>query len=214
MTCKELNDTLDDFLDGRLAEARRAVLEEHIAACANCRGTVAAARRLNALLKEYGETDVPIPDTAYFDQALAKAAHSGTRRERQRYWLKGFGTAVAAGVALLAIGILFLGSPDLPDVEPRVPSVTMALEEPRTVNLVFASASNLVDATLTVVLPDGLEIAGFEGQREISWVTSLKEGRNVLPLKLIATSPRGGELLATLRHEDDDRTFRLRVTVI
>ena len=93
-------------------------------------------------------------------------------------------------------------------------AVTMALEEPRTVNLVFASADDLVDATLTIILPDGIDVPGFEGQREITWITSLKAGKNVLPLELIATSPRGGELLATLRHEDDDRTFRLLVTVI
>jgi hypothetical protein len=36
----------------------------------------------------------------------------------------------------------------------------------------------------------------------------------VLPLTLIATSSQGGELLATLRHEDDDRTFRVQVIII
>jgi hypothetical protein len=35
-----------------------------------------------------------------------------------------------------------------------------------------------------------------------------------LPLTLIATSPVGGELLATLQHEDDNKIFRLQVTVI
>jgi hypothetical protein len=90
----------------------------------------------------------------------------------------------------------------------------MAFEQPQTFNLVFSSASALSDATMTVVLPHGIEVAGFAGQREITWMTSLKEGRNILPLTLIATSPAGGELLATLQHEDDDKTFRLKVTVI
>ena len=110
------------------------------------------------------------------------------------------------------IGGLFFTTPDFPAA--GVPAVTMVLEEPHTVKLVFASTSELIDATLTVMLPDGIEIAGFEGQREISWETSLTAGKNVLPLKLIATSPMGGEILATLRHNDDDRTFRLHVTVI
>jgi len=97
---------------------------------------------------------------------------------------------------------------------PSVPGVTMALEEPRTVNLVFSSAEALANATMTVMLPPGVEIEGFQGQREITWMTSLKEGKNVLPLTLIATTPHGGELLATLQHEDDDRLFRVQVTVI
>ncbi len=210
MTCRRLNENLDDFVDGTLDRADRAVLDAHLADCADCRETVDDARRLQAMLREYGAADVTLPETEFFDRAIAKAAHSGVRSERNRYWLKGFGSAIAAGLALFAVTLLFLKTPDTDGV----PGVTMALEQPRTVNLVFASASVLVDATLTVVLPEGVDVAGFEGQREISWVTTLQEGKNVLPLQLVATSPRGGELLATLRHADDDRTFRLRVNVI
>jgi len=71
----------------------------------------------------------------------------------------------------------------------------------------------LQKATLTVSLPIGVELAGFPGQREISWETSLNEGRNLLPLKLIALTPAGGELLARLEHEDRDRVFRLQLDV-
>ncbi|HEY5624586.1 MAG TPA: anti-sigma factor, partial [Gammaproteobacteria bacterium] len=101
----------------------------------------------------------------------------------------------------------------LPDAGSTIPGVTIAMEEPRTVNLVFASATALDSATLTVTLPDGLELDGFPGQREISWTTSLKEGRNFLPLTLVALTPAGGELLARLEHDDRDRTFRLRLDV-
>jgi hypothetical protein len=89
----------------------------------------------------------------------------------------------------------------------------MTLEEPRTINLVFASAEALNAATLTVQLPPGIEMSGFPGQREVTWETSLTTGKNLLPLKLIATSPQGGEILATLRHDDRSRTFRLRVDI-
>ena len=90
----------------------------------------------------------------------------------------------------------------------------MTLEEPRTFNLVFSSATALANATMTVTLPPGIEIEGFAGQREITWMTSLVEGKNVLPLTLIATSSQGGELLASLEHEDDDRMFRVQVSII
>ena len=89
----------------------------------------------------------------------------------------------------------------------------MALAEPRTVNLVFAATEAMHGATLTVSLPAGVELAGFPGQTEISWETSLAEGRNLLPLKLIALTPAGGELLATLEHENRNREFRLRVEI-
>jgi hypothetical protein len=89
----------------------------------------------------------------------------------------------------------------------------MVLAEPRTVNLVFSSTEVLEGATLTVSLPDGVELAGFPGQREISWETNLAVGKNLLPLKLIALTPAGGVVLARLEHDDRDRTFRLRVEV-
>jgi hypothetical protein len=47
----------------------------------------------------------------------------------------------------------------------------------------------------------------------VTWETSLSAGKNFLPLRLIATSPLGGEVYATLVHNDRGRTFRLRVDV-
>jgi hypothetical protein len=167
-------------------------------------------REIAALLKDY-----PMPEASagFFDQALVRATHEGSHRQRNRWLVTGFGSAIAAGIMLWMIGGLFLTAPNLPVADPTIPGITMTLEEPRTINLVFASAEPLDTATLTVQLPPGIEMSGFPGQREVSWETSLDAGKNLLPLKLIALSPLGGEVLATLRHDDRARTFRLRVDV-
>jgi hypothetical protein len=163
-----------------------------------------------ALLKDY-----PMPEATadYFDQALVRATHEGSRRQRNRWLMTGFGSALAAGLALWMIGGFFFTTPELPQADATIPGITMTLAEPRTINLVFASAEPLAGATLTVLLPPGIEMSGFPGQREVTWETSLTAGKNLLPLKLIATSPQGGEVFATLRHDDRGRTFRLRVDV-
>lgn len=162
------------------------------------------------LLKDY-----PMPEASagFYDQALARATHEGSRRQRNRWLLTGFGAAIAATVAAWMIGGMLLNDPQVPDASATIPGVAMIVEEPRTVNLVFASATALDSATLTVTLPDGVELDGFPGQREISWETSLKKGRNLLPLTLVALTPAGGELLARLEHDDRDRTFRLRLDI-
>ena len=167
-------------------------------------------REITALLKDY---PMPAASAGFFDQTLVRATHEGSRRQRNRWLVTGFGSAIAAGMVLWMIGGFFLTTPDLPVADPTIPGITMTLEEPRTINLVFASAEPLDAATLTVQLPPGIEMSGFPGQREVSWETSLDAGKNLLPLKLIATSPLGGEVLATLRHDDRGRTFRLRVDV-
>ena len=166
--------------------------------------------QITALLKDY---PMPQADTGFYDQALARATHVGSRRQRNRWLMTGFGSAVAAGVAVWLISGLLMTAPQMPDVDASIPGVTVTLAEPRTVNLIFSSATALESATLTVSLPDGIELAGFPGQREISWKTSLQVGRNLLPLKLIALTPVGGELLARLEHDDRNRVFRLQINV-
>jgi len=169
-------------------------------------------QELLELLRDYRDSSVPRPSEGFYDRAIAKAVQEGQKREKSRWIMTGFGGAIAAAMAIWIVTGVFFTTPDIED--PALPSVTMALEQPRTLNLVFSSSTPLDNATMTVYLPDGVEVDGFAGQREITWITSLSEGQNVLPLTLIATSPTGGELLATLRHKDDDKTFRLQVTVI
>jgi hypothetical protein len=158
-------------------------------------------RELLDLLKEY---PVPEAEAGFYDRALVRAVHKGSRRQRNRWMLAGFGSAIAAGLAIWAITAMLMTTPQLPDAGPAIPGVTIAM---------LASAEALDSATLTVSLPEGIELAGFPGQREITWETSLQEGKNLLPLTLIALTPAGGELLARLEHKDRNRTFRLRVDV-
>ena len=210
MSITHINEKLDDFMDGTLDDAQITAFAEHIDSCDSCRQTIETEQALRGLLKDY---PVPTVDAAYFDQALAKATHVGAGRQRNRWMMTGFGGAIAAGLLAWIVGGMLLQTPDLPESADAIPGVTMALEEPHTVNLVFSSATELDDAVLTVSLPAGIEIEGFAGKREITWMTNLQAGKNVLPLTLIATTSHGGELLARLEHDERDRTFRIRVTV-
>ena len=212
MNCDDFQNRLDDYIDSTLDEDLSSAMMVHADACTGCRGMLDRQRKLLTALASFGDATVPEVDEQFFDRALLRATHNGSRNQRNRWIMTGFGGAIAAGLVIWLIGGMLLKSPTLP--EPGTPEITMALEEPRTINLVFSSAEQLVDATLTVSLPAGLELAGFQGQSEVTWMTSLEKGKNVLPLKLIATMPHSGELLATLRHEDDDRTFRIQVNAI
>lgn len=162
------------------------------------------------LMKEY---PVPQATDGFYDRALVRATHEGTRRQRNRWLLTGFGGALAAGFAVWLVSGMLAGTPQLSAPDAEIPGVSIALLETRTINLMFASATPLDSATLTVLLPAGIELDGFPDQREVSWETSLRAGKNVLPLRLVARSAMGGELLARLEHDDRNRTFRLRVDV-
>lgn len=212
MNCERIRLHIDDYLDGSLGDAEARDLRLHVAGCESCGQVVDSEIRMRRLLRDYGSMN--IPDATYFDAALVRAARVGRRRQHRRSWMTGFGSAVAAGLALWVVSTVWFAAPATDTtIEDSMPLVAMTLEQPHTVNLVFSSAAALDDATLTVTLPPGIEVAGFAGKREITWRTSLREGKNLLPLKLIATLPTDGVLLATLRHGDDDRTFRFRIDV-
>lgn len=212
MHCKQINEQLNDYLDGDLSAESLQAFDRHLAHCAPCQKLVADGQALQSRLVRFGELTAPQADADFYNRALARASQSGVRQQRNRWVMTGFGSAIAATLMIWMVSSMFFAAPQIDD--PAMPSVTMALEAPQTFNLVFSSASALKDASMTVTLPDGVEIEGFAGQREITWMTSLKKGRNVLPLTLVATSPIGGELLATLQHEDDNKVFRLRVAII
>ena len=59
-------------------------------------------REIRALLKDY-----PMADAAagFYDQALARATHEGTRRQRNRWLMAGFGSAVVAGMSKAGFAI-------------------------------------------------------------------------------------------------------------
>ena len=173
---------------------------------------VPADRELAALL---GLCRTPAPPAGLFERAVRRATLECQRAEdathlRRRRLAAGVGAAAVAGLALWFAGALpFVHYRDDTDL----PTVNMSLHEPATVRLVFAAEKPLADATMTVTLPDGVELEGFPGEHEIQWETSLAEGRNLLPLTLIAKTPAGGEMRARLEHDSRDREFRVRIEI-
>jgi anti-sigma factor (TIGR02949 family) len=59
LTCRELIDVLDDYLDGRLAGEELDALERHLAGCEPCRAYLATYRRTRALGARAGRVEMP-----------------------------------------------------------------------------------------------------------------------------------------------------------
>ena len=210
MDCRQLETRLDDYLDGAIAAEESAALGAHIEGCTRCAARLRRARELEHALRGL-PVDGPAPD--FFGRALHAACQPKTDRGpriRSRY----FG-ALAASLAAVAIVVSMIRDPmPEPSGSPAgVAQVAMTVEERRTINLVFASSRELMELRLSVELPAGIELASHPGQREVQWTTELHEGKNVLPLELVAIGGSGGELIATLRHDGSQRIFRVGIDV-
>lgn len=210
MSCDRITAQLDDYLDDEIAPDVRWEMEAHLQYCESCQAMLGRAQLLQQALSAY---PVEGPSPGFFDRALAEAAREPVQPARPGRWTIRYAGALAAGIAVLAVGGLFLRDPQLGDRD-AVAGVSMVIHETRTINLVFASATELEGVSLTVALPDGVELAEYRGLDEVRWTTRLQAGKNVLPLELVAIGGSGGELVARLQHEGDEKVFTVSVAVI
>lgn len=210
MNCDTFTTRLDDYLDGTADAEFQEAAADHLDGCAACAQYVERARRLQSALAAY---PVAGPGEGFAGRALAGAIQSGSRRRPPRLIAAGFIAAFAASVLTVIYTGLLVEAPRT-EIAAGLPMVSMTVDAPRTVNLVFASALALDDVSLLIDLPEGVELAGYEGQSQVRWRTMLESGRNVLPLELIAREPVRGELVAQLGHGDRRKVFRVFVSVM
>ena len=195
------------MLDGELDAAASRALEQHAASCRDCGTALDRARALKAALRAL---PMPEPRAELFAAALrrAKEASATLPSTRRRHVVAGLGGALAAGIAALAILVLWQprGGGDLS-------VVTLSVNESRTVNFVFAAENALDDVSLTVELPPGVEVRGHEGKRTLAFHTRLAAGNNVLALPLVAVGAGGGSLVAEMRAGDDQKQFVVTIDI-
>jgi hypothetical protein len=96
---------------------------------------------------------------------------------------------------------------------PEPTAVTLTVDEPRTVNLLFESRTAVDDVQFIVDLPAGIELRDRVGVRRVAWKTHLVAGNNLLPLTLVARNGRGGQLAARLEHGESKKTFVVDIAV-
>jgi anti-sigma factor RsiW len=194
---------LDDLLDGGLDAARQKPLQEHLGRCADCRRRHEHAVAVREAVRKLSP---PAMHPGFVDQALSRATRSVADGARP-LWRPVLGMALAASLVLgVALGV-FLA------MQPVVQTVALTIDRPETVRLMFNSAKPLKAATVSLVLPENVELVGYGGRRELSWQTDLREGGNLMQLPLVVRGATKDELVASLSHDGSSKTFRLKIEV-
>ncbi|HYU68960.1 MAG TPA: zf-HC2 domain-containing protein [Burkholderiales bacterium] len=203
MECRDITLQLDDLLDGRLEALQRKSVQEHLGRCPDCLSLHEHAVAVRAAL---GELSPPAPPPHFVDQVLSRATRTvGSANPR---WRPMLGMALAASLVLgVALGV-FLATRSEP-----VQAVSLTLDRPETVRLMFTSAKPLKAATVSLALPENVELVGYGGRRELSWETDLGKGGNLMQLPLIVRGATKDDLVANLSHGGSSKTFRLKIEV-
>lgn len=240
MNCSTIRNRLDDYLDGYSPPMERTAVDLHLRACRGCDETLRETRELRRRLRAL---PVPPLDMRRFSRTIAAAAEAESNRRWQRNLRLTGGALAASLVLALGLNLPNEPAPSLATLEtptehplpaaaPRANpegtlaagvigpaaqdealAITVALHEEREIGLELESQRRIEEATFTVWLPEGLELAGHPGQREIRWHGHLESGRNLLVLPIRAQAGRGGELIAHIADTERQRSLTLRMEV-
>jgi hypothetical protein len=204
MECQDFALQLDDLLDGQLDVARQKSVQEHLGRCPDCRRRHEHAKAVREAVRKLSP---PALHPGFTDQALARATRAAVGGPRPM-WRPVLGMALAASLVLgVALGVFF-STQSAP-----VQTVVLTIDRPETVRLMFNSARPLKAATLSLALPENVELVGYGGRRELSWQTDLREGGNLMQLPLVVRGATKEELVASLSHDGSSKTFRLKIEV-
>lgn len=206
MNCTQAKALLEARLDGE--EISSAELDDHLAGCPRCR---ALAAESDLLSRSLAALPVEGPRPGFADRVLAEATSAGGR-SRHRVWP--WSAAAAGLVAGLVLGVLLGGQywPGSGVPQSSVQLVAGAGAQP--VKLVFDAPRALSGVELTLQVEGQVALDGYAGERTLSWRTDLDAGKNLLTLPMLPTGTGEGVVIARLRHEGMERTYRVRVNVL
>ena len=229
MNCNELNNNLDDYIDGVLPAEQYESLEMHIQNCVQCHQVVKDENNLRKLLRQL---PVAMPAAEFLDTALKNAVVKDNRHAQG--FIKGFGSAIAASLALwLVVSLMPVSEsthvkPDNTMVSNPTVSNTMAsetaskapvglvaiqLHEEREIKLSFHSNEALSGAKITLQIPENIHLLGYQNERSLQWQVDLVKGANMLNLPIKAFRVDQGQLVAKIEHNHQVKILRIDVLV-
>lgn len=204
MNCTQYQNMLDDYLDGTLSTVQLNDLHTHLNKCEDCSNEFSQAEEIFISIR-----NIPVPPAkeGYEQRMLKFLEKKQPQKNQQRNWfMAGFGSALAATFAMW----LNFSPLSISNLE-EMSTVNLTVHQTQKVDLVFNLPGELKDATLSLELPEKIEIAGYPGKRQLKWKTSFKKGANRLALPLIASEKQNGILIASLTKDGKTKLFRIRL---
>jgi hypothetical protein len=204
MNCKISLNLVDDYLGGYLDQDTRKALEEHLEQCASCQAQFAQDK---ALRQRMQAQLIGQPKAGFADRVLARTVEHHQHQERHHWSF--IGGAIAASVVIAVTSfVLRFAAP-----QPEQAQQTLALNQVTRVALALDSREELKGATITLRLPDNVELKGFPGQRMISWKTDIDRGTNLLALPVKGVAAKNGLLVARLEYGNKSKEYKVELNV-
>lgn len=208
MNCRKALEYRDDYMDGYLNQEEKAAVRAHLDSCPQCH---AAFKRDEEMLHALRAMPVPAPSPGFVRRSLQHA-------QSARGWRlpKNLTPVFSAAMAACLVLWLVSGLPRMinqPATELPTAQLTIKINEQKIVNVVVNVPRDLLDAHVTIELPEQVEMVGFPGRSEIEWKTDLRKGKNLLSLPIVAKRTGNVELVTRINHENKSKLLKLAMKI-
>jgi anti-sigma factor RsiW len=109
--CGEAREVMQELMDGPVPAARRAMLDEHLAACGECREVREGLETVRTALRALPE--IPLPDDA-LDEVWSRTVDATPDESRVSPWWPRLGAIAAVAASLLLVTLAVKWSDRLP----------------------------------------------------------------------------------------------------
>ncbi|MDH5445896.1 MAG: anti-sigma factor [Gammaproteobacteria bacterium] len=202
MDCRQLQQCIDDYLDGVLPAGEQDMARQHLSKCKECQSELNQIQELRQALRAL---PVPAPGPGFTSRMLEPIR----QQQRRKNAVNGLISALAASL------VIWLGVHIMPAQQPDtgVDAIAMSISEVRNVSLVFRAPDAFNKVTMQLELDGNIELAGYQGKTELEWQTTLKKGANTLVLPIKAIGSGDALVTARIKHQGKTRIFRIPVKI-
>jgi hypothetical protein len=204
MKCRQIQQRLEDYLDGGLSESQKEYFDQHLGDCESCRKGFEQESKFRGMLQSYA---------AYTPEPGFAARVFGALKNKDKRTGNSLLTGLAAGaiagamaatlVIWMAAGVFLEGSEE----SGAVPKITFQLNERSNVHLIFSATQDYPDATIAIQLPSHLELEPYPGRHELTWQNAIEKGENSLTLPIVAIAPVSGVFTAKVTFGGKEKVF-------
>ena len=203
MQCADIKNLADDYIDGRLPQLRRRDVHEHLSHCRDCASEVTLKQQLLRRLR-----DLPAPQVQPHLMRRIEMSRRHTRRQQWRWFGAGIGAAMAAGLAVMALIALLKPLNETISAEPMV---VAKVNQAGSVHILVHSGHTIDEVRFTLVVPENIELQGYEGRRQVAWKGRLRKGENLLSLPVVAVKPSSGTLVVIIEHGESSKEYHVNI---
>lgn len=200
--CRHLRSYWSRYKFNELSEAESLRLTQHMATCRRCQKYDRQMQAVVDCLKVIGSSGQHDLESARAEQLLEKAyqRYRTAARGRQAIAATLLAGFIGGAAFWAVVDELRQESPAYPLIS-HTQTITLPVTGVKKISLAIDSDRPLTEVTFTIELPDGVELDGYPGQRQLSWQGQLQVGLNRLTLPLLThRQAREGLLKARIEY--------------